>query len=82
MEVAGAHRADLLGIGVGDEPPHRLARGLGEVRHQRLEGVAIDRGTLDREVGEYQHGGIELRLRVRGGVGDEIAVVVAVANVE
>ena len=82
VQAAGAQRLDLRGVGLGREPAHALAGDLGKVLEEVDEHVLVDGRILDRRVGEDQRRRVLPGLRVLGQVGDEVAVLVAVARVE
>lgn len=82
VQASRAHGLDLGGVGIGAVPLDLLAGELAHVGHELDEHVLIDRRILDRGVGEDEGIGVDPLARIRGRVGDQVLVVVAVALVE
>ena len=82
MQPPRPHRLELRGVRLNRKEDDLLARDLGEVIEEALPDLGIDRGVLDRCIGEHEGGGIDPILRRGRRVGHHVAVRIGVAGIE
>ena len=82
MQAAGAQGLDLGGVGLHREEHDFLAGRFFKVLEEAIPDFAVERGVLDRRVGEDERRRIDDLFGVARRVGDQVAVAVAIGLVE
>ena len=82
VQAARAHRLDLRSVRFRRKPADTLAGHFGEMREEIGEYVFVHGGILDRSVRKYQRCRILPGLGILRLVGEQIAILVAVALVK